>query len=258
MPVQKSLPIVLVCVALGTTAAVSAHGVDEPDSRPARQTVSTKPNGEIARRLRSEARSSDPRDKAPPKSDVARCAEPASEGDDYGVGLPQAGLFYRNWRGDEPTGGNKTMNRAAGCFYETGRVTEFGFSNIIEGESFSLGRGAGDFVAYSRSMWQAADGSDDGLDVWNLRTGKRTYWDPSCATVWEDCYIADIELTPKGSIAYTGCRDIACVVFVRLASDARHRVVAHVRSGRQTMLVGRKGRLFWLNVAGRLRSIPFS
>ena len=120
-----------------------------------------------------------------------RCDEPHTG--EQEVLLPNARLFYRDWQGEEPDDSN--ANRATACLNETGRTTELGFNNVIDGESFGAAKGAGDFVALTTYLWDGADASSDGFQFWNLRSGKSEIHDPGCGIDSNECVIGDVAVT---------------------------------------------------------------
>jgi hypothetical protein len=200
----------------------------------------------------------DPSAPAIARQDKARCrlTEPEQTGeiDD----APNAILYYRDYQGEEPAGGTPATNRAFGCFYATGRRTDFGFANIVEGESFLTAKGAGDVVGFTTGLWEAADGSNDALDLWNLRTGQLLAREDSCGSSYDsvDCDIVDFELNAAGSFAYSACRDDKCVV-IKKESGGDRTVVDQLPASSNPQLVVRNQRLFWLDAAGELKSSSF-
>lgn len=188
----------------------------------------------------------------------ARCAEENSDSDRLNVKPAHARLYYRNYDGPEGAGGTD-LNAAMGCLYETGRKTEFGFNDVVEGESFALVDGAGDFVAYSSTLWMADDGSDDGFYVWNLRTGKQMTYDEGCSGETFECSVEGVAVSKNGSWAYSACEESICTIYVKQAGDAKRKIAAEVEYEDNVpgSLLIDHDRLYWLDSDGEPDSTPF-
>ncbi|MGH2907096.1 MAG: hypothetical protein ACRDKI_10065, partial [Solirubrobacterales bacterium] len=148
-----------------------------------------------------------------------------------------------------------TVNRVVMCLYATGRKTELGFNDVVEGETVSMADGAGDYVIYVSSLWMAADGVDEGVYVWNARTGERVYGLSSCATGYSDCGIQALAVTAQGSYAYINGRTWRVMVGRRGAG--RPRSVGKVAEPASAYILSKGGRLYWRNTHRGLSSVPF-
>ena len=190
----------------------------------------------------------------PPAEEKVRCARANSE---TWFSTANARLMYLD-PSEDPESTGPSRNRAAGCLYATGTTTEFGFSNMIEGSTFGHVTGAGDFTAFAVAAWQATDGAFETIEVWNLRTGSRTYRH-SCATTNSDCAINDIAVSEAGSVAYVAWLDREFLVIARPAGSRKRKVLERLptRRVRSAAILRADGRLYWLTARGRLRSIAF-
>ncbi|MGH2958954.1 MAG: hypothetical protein ACRDKE_05070, partial [Solirubrobacterales bacterium] len=236
-PLRLVLVLILVLAAAG--AAIGFSQEDNPEE----ESVVTQESA-LARQLR--AKHAIGPDVVRPEANakaLKSCNE--AEPDSTEIKLPNARLYYRDWEGEEPAGGAE-LNRAAGCFYETRRITEFGFSDVIEGEAFGIAKGAGDFVAYSTVTWEAADGSSDGFSVWNLKTGTPVVQGAGCGAADFDCSVSDIALTSDGSFAYVVCRDNGiCSIYLKRAGEKKRQVVDQIERSESSTLRAERGLLRW-------------
>jgi hypothetical protein len=180
----------------------------------------------------------------------ANCDEPGTREEEQV--LPNARLYYRDWQGEEPD--DSSANRASACLNETGRVTELGFNNVIEGESFGVAKGEGDFVALTTYLWDGADASSDGFQFWDLRSGKSEIHDPGCGTDSDECTVADVAVTTNGSFAYSACEEDSCRIYVKEPGDKRLAVAGDVSSEHGRALLAKDGIVYWLDSDGELAS----
>lgn len=181
---------------------------------------------------------------------AARCAEAKSR---TRHSLANARLYLAGWKGDESD--DNAANRGIGCFYKSGRRIDFGFNDVVEGDSFGFAKSAGDFVAFTTNIWTAGDDSYDGMWVWNMRTGIRAFGDKGCGGSQSDCWIADFELLEDGSLAYSQSFDTHSQVVIKRPGKKR-RIVGRSRDG-TVVLVSKHGRLYWLAERDQLKSVQF-
>lgn len=238
----------------------SDYAMREAESEPESESK-PKPNlktesGRILAKLQEEEENGPSESSQDDSASHGACSDPDAK-ESY-LTLKNASLFYRDRKDGEPRNEEK-VNRAAGCLHETGRTTEFGFRDVIEGESFGMAKGAGDFVAYSTVMWVADDGTDDGFFVWNLRSGTEVPTGETCAfNEVIECSVKDIELTDRGSYAYSSCNSDRCHIFVKRDEDEKRSVADRLKYGRSPALLKKNGQLYWISDNDQLRSTPFT